>query len=107
VVAAAHTGRCVDVGHLWLDGYDPVAHLLTAWPRLRVIHLHGVSDDSTQRHRDHRSVALTAPDRLDRVIQLLLQRCYTGVLTLEIFGEADFWSSLHALEASIRRCRGE
>lgn len=107
VVAAAQTGRCVDVGHLWLDGHDPVEHLLAAWPRLRVIHLHGVSGDRTRHNRDHRSVALTAPDRLDEIVHLLLQRDYTGVLTLEIFGEADFWSSLHALEASIRRCRGE
>lgn len=105
VVAAAQTSRCVDVGHLWLDDHDPAPALLAAWPRLRVVHLHGVSDDVAERHRDHRSLALAAPARLDSVIHLLLQRSFTGVLTLEIFGEADFWASLHALEASLRRCR--
>lgn len=107
VVAATATSRCVDVGHLWLDGHDPVEYLLTAWPRLRVIHLHGVSGDRTESHRDHRSLALTPPAQLDRVVHLLLERAFAGVLTLEIFGEADFWSSLAALAASVRRYRGE
>lgn len=105
VVTATAASRCVDVGHLWLDGHDPVAPLLTAWTRLRVIHLHGVSGDLTKSHRDHRSLALTPPTQLDRVVHLLLERAYAGVLTLEIFGEADFWSSLAALEASVRRYR--
>lgn len=103
VVAATAVSRCVDVGHLWLDEHDPVESLLTAWPRLRVVHLHGVSDDAAEAHRDHRSLALTPPAQLDRVVHLLLAQRYTGVLTLEIFGEADFWSSLAALEASVRR----
>jgi hypothetical protein len=58
-------------------------------------------------HRDHRSLALTPPAQLDSVVHLLLERAFTGVLTLEIFGEADFWSSLAALAASVRRYRGE
>jgi len=107
VVAATGASRCVDVGHLWLDDHDPVAPLLTAWPRLRVIHLHGVSGDRTEPHRDHRSLALTPPAQLDSVVHLLLERAFAGVLTLEIFGEADFWSSLATLEASVRRYRGE
>jgi sugar phosphate isomerase/epimerase len=105
VVVAAQTSRCVDVGHLWLDDHDPLAPLLAVWPRLRVVHLHGVSADRTERHRDHRSLALTSPAQLDRIVQVLLARQYAGVLTLEVFGEADFWASLRALEASIRRCR--
>lgn len=106
VVAATAASRCVDVGHLWLDGHDPVEQLLASWSRLRVVHLHGVSADVAVAHRDHRSLALTPPAQLDSVVHLLLARRYTGVLTLEIFGELDFWSSLHALEASVRRYRG-
>lgn len=105
VVVATAASRCVDVGHLWLDGHDPVEHLLAAWSRLRVVHLHGVTDDVAEAHRDHRTLALTPPAQLDRVVHLLLARRYAGVLTLEIFGEADFWSSLAALEASVRRYR--
>jgi hypothetical protein len=55
--------------------------------------------------RDHQSIAHTPPALLDPVINLLLIQGYTGVLTLEIFGEADFWSSLEALQASVDRCR--
>lgn len=106
VVTATGVSRCVDVGHLWLDGHDPRDSLLAAWPWLRVVHLHGVSDDLAEAHRDHRSLGLAPPQQLDGIVHLLLKCGYTGVLTLEIFGEADFWSSLAALEASVRRYRG-
>lgn len=107
VVTATGASRCVDVGHLWLDSHDPVEYLLTAWSRLRVIHLHGVIQDLAETHRDHRSLTLAPPAQLDSVVHLLLERAFAGVLTLEIFGEADFWSSLAALEASVHRYRGE
>lgn len=100
--ALAHTGvsRCVDIGHLWLDGHDPLPWLQAALPQTRVVHLHGLNDG-----RDHQSITHTPPARLDPVIDLLLTQAFSGVLTLEIFGEADFWSSLEALQHSIARCR--
>ncbi|MCS6825441.1 MAG: sugar phosphate isomerase/epimerase [Caldilinea sp.] len=103
VVEQTQAGRCVDVGHLWLDGRDPTFHLRAAWRRLRVVHLHGVSDDLTQAHRDHRSLALMSSLAIDGVVHLLLRNRYAGIVTLEVFGEEDFWSSLKALHASIRR----
>lgn len=102
VVTQTRAGRCVDVGHLWLDDRDPIFHLRAA-ARLRVIHLHGVSEQRSESHRDHRSLALVAPETVDRVIHYLLRTAYAGVLTLEVFGAVDFWSSLDALHASIRR----
>ena len=99
-IAPTTVSRCVDIGHLWLDGHDPLPWLQEALARTRVVHLHGVHAG-----RDHQSVAHMAPAQLDPVINLLLQQRYTGVLTLEVFGGADFWSSLHALHASIARCR--
>ncbi|MFM7174873.1 MAG: cobamide remodeling phosphodiesterase CbiR [Caldilinea sp.] len=107
VVAQAAAARCVDVGHLWLDGHDPLPALQAAWPWLRVVHLHGVVDDPTEPHRDHRSLAHTDPTQVDRVVQFLLAQNYRGLLTLEVFGENDFRSSLHALHASVDRCREE
>ncbi len=107
VVAQAAAGRCVDVGHLWLDGHDPLPALQAAWPWLRVVHLHGVVDDPTASHRDHRSLEHTDPAQVDRVVQFLLAQNYRGLLTLEVFGENDFRSSLHALHASLDRCREE
>ncbi len=97
VVVRTQVGRCVDVGHLWLDGRDPVVHLRAAWSRLRVVHLHGVSE------RDHASLAHVPQQRLDAVVHFLLREQYNGVVTLEVFGEEDFWSSLHALRASVDR----
>jgi sugar phosphate isomerase/epimerase len=85
--------RCVDVGHLWLDGRDPLPYLSRALPRTRVIHLHGLAE------RDHRSLAFAAPDALRAILQELIHKEYTGVLTMEIFSEDDFLSSLTALEA--------
>lgn len=92
--------RCVDIGHLWLDGHEPLPWLQEALPRTRVVHLHGLHGG-----RDHQSIAHMAPEQLDPVINWLLQQRYTGVLTLEVFGEADFWSSLEALHGSVVRCR--
>lgn len=106
VVECTQAGRCVDAGHLWLDRCDPLFHLRAAWHRLRVVHLHGVINDHTQNNRDHRSLAVMAEEAVDSVVHFLLRNDYRGVLTLEIFGEEDFWSSLDALHASIQRYNG-
>ncbi len=97
VLAQVPVSRCVDIGHLWLDGHDPLPFLRAALPRTRVIHLHGLGT------RDHQSLALMPPDRLDPVVAELLQAPYSGVLTLEVFGQADFTTSLAALAQSARR----
>jgi sugar phosphate isomerase/epimerase len=99
VLERAPVNRCVDIGHLWLDGHDPLPHLRAALPRTRVVHLHGVAD------RDHKSLAHMPPDKLDPVIALLLRENYAGVLTLEVFGEDDFHSSLAAVQSSLCRVR--
>ena len=90
--------RCVDVGHLWLDGHDPLPHLARALPCLRVVHLHGVDAG-----RDHQSVAVLPPQRLDAVVHCLLDARYAGVLTLEVFGRDAWESSRTALGASLAR----
>lgn len=108
VTARAGAARCVDVGHLWLDGIDPLPHLTAARKRLAVVHLHGVEDapaaaPPNRPLRDHVSLAHVALDRLDAVLRWLLARRFSGVLTLEVFGEQDFWSSLDAVEAAVGR----
>lgn len=97
VLERAPVSRCVDIGHLWLDGHDPLPHLHAALPRTRVIHLHGLAG------RDHKSLAHMPSNKLDPLIALLLRENYAGVLTLEVFGEDDFHSSLAALHNSLRR----
>jgi len=100
VIERTNAARCVDVGHLWLDGCDPLPYLDAALLRCRVVHLHGVAE------RDHTSLAHMPPDALDRVVHWLIEVCYSGVLTLEVFGSHDFWSSLTVLEESVQRYRG-
>ncbi|MHB0856203.1 MAG: cobamide remodeling phosphodiesterase CbiR [Anaerolineae bacterium] len=91
--------RCVDVGHLWLAGEDPLAHLRAWLPRTRVVHLHGLGA------RDHQSLALVPAERLDAVVALLEGEA-DAVVTLEVFGQDDYVTSRTALAQSLRRVRG-
>jgi sugar phosphate isomerase/epimerase len=84
--------RCVDVGHLWLDAHDPVPYLQEALPRTRVVHMHGIAE------RDHRSLEFVPQEKIRAVWQELIRARYEGVLTLEIFSEEDFLSSLAVIE---------
>jgi sugar phosphate isomerase/epimerase len=84
--------RCVDIGHLWLDGHDPIPYLRAALPRTRVVHIHGIAE------RDHRSLAFMPYEKVSAVWNELIHSNYEGVLTLEIFSEEDFTSSLDVIE---------
>jgi len=84
--------RCVDVGHLWLDGHDPIPYLQAALTRTRVIHIHGIAE------RDHRSLSFMPQEKVRAVWDELTQAQYNGVLTLEIFSKEDFVSSLEVIE---------
>ncbi|MHB0875485.1 MAG: cobamide remodeling phosphodiesterase CbiR [Anaerolineae bacterium] len=90
--------RCIDVGHLWLEGRDPLP-LLPRWNgRTRTVHLHGIAE------RDHASLAHVPAELLDPVVAYLQQH-FRGVVTLEVFGEEDLRSSLEALNAALARVR--
>jgi len=84
--------RCVDIGHLWLDGHDPIPYVRAALPRTRVIHIHGIAE------RDHRSLAFMPLEKVRAVWDELLRAKYQGVLTLEIFSKEDFLSSMEVIE---------
>jgi adenosyl cobinamide kinase/adenosyl cobinamide phosphate guanylyltransferase/sugar phosphate isomerase/epimerase len=88
--------RCVDIGHLWLDGVPVLPYLEKALSRTRVIHMHGIAE------RDHSSLSHVAPDELDRVMRKLRTE-YHGVLTMELFSEPDFLSSIEAMKMSLKR----
>lgn len=91
VIERIPVSRCVDIGHLWLDGHDAVPYLQTALPRTRVVHIHGIAE------RDHRSLAYMAQENVQAVWDALMRANYDGVLTLEIFSEEDFLSSMDVL----------
>ena len=54
--------------------------------RARVIHLHG-----SVKGRDHRGLELIPKAVLNRLLALLIDRRYRGVLTLEVFTESHFY----------------
>jgi sugar phosphate isomerase/epimerase len=93
VVEAAGLSVCIDIGHLWRYG-APVAEHLQRWlPRTRVVHLHG-----EHKGRDHISLAATDRTRLAHFLHLLHgPPAFTGVVSLEVFSEADTASSIQTL----------
>jgi sugar phosphate isomerase/epimerase len=97
ILKSVRVSLCVDVGHLWLDGENPIP-LPDEEYCVRVVHLHGVDTDG----RDHRSLACVTPQRLDPVVQWLASH-FSGVLTLEVFSLQDFLSSVEALQRSMKR----
>ena len=58
----------------------------------RVIHLHGIAE------RDHRSLAFMPQEKVQLVLRELIRAHYQGVLTLEMFSQDDFLSSLDTIE---------
>jgi sugar phosphate isomerase/epimerase len=96
--------RCVDVGHLWRDGIDPLPYLAQAAHCTTVVHLHGVArPGSGDKAVDHCALSHTPPAQLDALLRQLAAQRYTGVLTLELFGPDDLAVSLDALEAALAR----
>ncbi len=67
-------------------------NLQSALPRTRVVHLHGIAE------RDHRSLAFMPQEKVAEVWKELIKADYRGVLTLEMFSEEDFVSSLDVIE---------
>ncbi len=79
--------RTADIGHLWLEGKEPLPILEKWLPRTRVVHLHGIGT------RDHQSLLLMPAEKRDPVVRLLKER-FDGILTLEVFNERDLAESL-------------
>ena len=97
VLERIQVGVCLDIGHLWLDGHDPIEWMQAALPRLKVIHLHGIGE------RDHQSLGLMQPIQIDAVLRYLIDQNYQGVLTMELFSEDDFIDSLKTIRETMTR----
>lgn len=98
-VRSAPAGRCIDIGHLWRDGHDPVVFMAERLHETRVIHIHGIAE------RDHQSLSHVPPAELARVLEYLRQAPYTGVVTIEVFSEEDFLTSLDAIQTAAGQAR--
>ncbi len=87
VLERSPVALCLDVGHLWLLGIDPLPALKAHLGRARVVHLHGVNQ------QDHESLCWVSVDALRAVLKELVHQGYRGVVTLEVFSVEDFSSS--------------
>lgn len=95
LVEDAGVSRCIDIGHLWLDGREPLSYLEQYLPQTRVIHLHGIGT------ADHQSLAHMPIATLLPIIDALLARAYAGIVTLEVFNEHDFTTSMQMLQTAV------
>ncbi len=94
VVRACGTHVTLDIGHLFVQKLDPVPVIRKWLPLTSVIHLHGVGS------RDHQSLKFMSQDVIRAVLAEIIRMDYHGVLTLEIFNEADLRDSMEM----IREC---
>lgn len=83
---------CLDIGHLWIQGINPVPVIEHYEKRMRVIHLHGIHE------RDHSSLAFADFRELKKVLDAIRAHHFSGVLTLEVFSYHDMVTSLRVLE---------
>lgn len=86
---ATNACLCCDVRHLWCYRPDTWQEELDAMlPRTTVIHLHGVCGG-----RDHLSLCKGDKALCRELFAHLDRQAYDGVVTLEVFNEADFVES--------------
>jgi sugar phosphate isomerase/epimerase len=97
VIKRASVSRCIDIGHLWVDKKDPVTFLKDRLNETRVLHIHGIGE------RDHQSLENVANDELNRVLNTVLQSAFRGVMTIEVFNEDDFRSSITAIHKVLEK----
>jgi sugar phosphate isomerase/epimerase len=94
VIAHYDLPVALDVGHLQRDNRD-LHGLIEHWlPRTRLIQWHGTDDTG----RDHRGLEWFPEADAKRMLRTLVSAQYSGVVTLEVFREQDFETSLQLLE---------
>ncbi len=82
---------CVDLGHLFARGFDPMPIFERHGHRIAVLHLHGVADG-----RDHLPLDHMAPAFLSLTCEIL--KGFTGVVSIEVFSQKALSASLSFLE---------
>ena len=83
---------CLDVGHLWLYGYDSSAAIERYKEAIRVIHLHGV-----EKGVDHKEISTLSDSQVRSVLAAAEGGMSDRVVTLEVFGETELHRSLETL----------
>lgn len=97
VIFGLNLSVCLDLGHLWLAGLDPLSHYRTYQGRTRILHLHGILNG-----KDHTSLTHLDAAQCETVRRILHD--FSGVVSLELFAFKALESSLSALEAICIDC---
>ncbi len=96
------TPLCLDVGHLILQGGDPVAFIEAHFEAIAEVHLHDVVSTGWAEGKavllDHQPLGVGSLD-LKGVIEALKTIGYEGVLLVEVMNKEDLFRSLAALKA--------
>jgi sugar phosphate isomerase/epimerase len=94
---------CLDIGHLLVNGYDVEATVSRWFDRARVFHVHGVRPDGT----DHADLGYLPDGLLEKIVTRLvrLPEGDVRVVTLEVFGEADFERSVQVVRQRLAKWR--
>jgi sugar phosphate isomerase/epimerase len=100
VISQSGCSRCIDIGHLWLDGHDPVDFFPGRIEQTNVMHIHGILD------RDHKSLRHISVEKMDATFRQLIEKNFKGVLTIEVFSEEDLTTSLQAIADCVNRLKG-
>ncbi|MDD5452166.1 MAG: cobamide remodeling phosphodiesterase CbiR [Desulfovibrionales bacterium] len=82
---------CLDLGHILLNGEDPLRYLDKYLEKTAIIHLHGVYEG-----RDH--LGLDVLDEAALLDWLRLLKGYTGTVSIEVFSFHHLQTSLEILE---------
>jgi len=86
----------LDIGHIWLMGYDSDEAAHTLLPKARICHLHGVADG-----KDHLGLDAGDSEAIEDFLRALAGQAERDgkprVLTMEVFGEREFAASLSFL----------
>lgn len=95
VIQNCGTRVCLDIGHLFLQDLDPIPIMRKWLPMTSVVHLHGVGT------RDHQSLRHMPMETIQVVVREFIRADYRGVVTLEIFNEEDFRTSMEMIKACL------
>jgi sugar phosphate isomerase/epimerase len=82
---------CLDLGHLWLAGRNPVSYYQKYQQQTRILHLHGIENG-----KDHRSLDRLDSNQKKDVGRILSE--FKGVVSLEVFSLDHLIPSLLTLE---------
>jgi sugar phosphate isomerase/epimerase len=89
---------CLDVGHVWLNGFSLDDYLQRYLGLCRVVHLHGIRDG-----RDHRDLSAVDGETLAGLLDEISSDGKPRVVTLEVFNRMDLERSLEVVGREITR----